>query len=94
MSYSLELHRKAIKELSKMEASTRAFIAEELDRFIGAYSPEYEAELIKTGAIKHLKGEWNGFYRLRLRTYRVIYEKIEERLVVHVVRIAHRREVY
>jgi mRNA interferase RelE/StbE len=35
-----------------------------------------------------------GFYRLRLRNYRVIYEKIEDRLVIHIVRIAHRREVY
>ena len=90
----MELHRKALKELSKMDASTRSFIAGELDRFIEAYSPEYESELIKMGTVKHLKGELGGFYRLRLRTYRVIYEKIEERLVVHVVRIGHRKEVY
>ncbi len=50
--------------------------------------------MIERGNIRQLKGEWQGFSRLRLRNYRVIYEKINDRLVIHIIRIAHRKEVY
>jgi mRNA interferase RelE/StbE len=35
-----------------------------------------------------------GFYRIRVGDYRVIYTVEDDRLIVLVVRIAHRREVY
>jgi mRNA interferase RelE/StbE len=40
---------------------------------------EYEQELLKTGKIKKLQGMDEELYRLRLRTYRVIYKKEEDR---------------
>ena len=94
MSYTLELHPSAKKELEKLDPQTKRFIVVSLREFIDNYRHEYENELMKTGKIKRLKGRWEGFYRLRLRTYRVIYEKFENRLVIHIVRIAHRKEVY
>jgi len=33
-------------------------------------------------------------YRIRQGNYRIVYEIIDEQLVVHVVKIGHRREVY
>ena len=33
-------------------------------------------------------------YRIRIGDYRVIYEIFEDRLVIEVVRVSHRREVY
>jgi mRNA interferase RelE/StbE len=33
-------------------------------------------------------------YRIRIGDYRVIYEIFEKRLVIEVVRVSHRREVY
>lgn len=33
-------------------------------------------------------------YRVRVGVYRIVYEVIDDRLVVLVVRIGHRREVY
>jgi mRNA interferase RelE/StbE len=41
-----------------------------------------------------LKGEFSGLRRLRVGRYRVVYEVIESRVTILVVRIAHRREVY
>lgn len=49
---------------------------------------------MKQSKIKKLQGEWEGFYRLRFRDYRVIYEKNNNQLVIHIIRDAHRKEVY
>ena len=91
--YRLEFHPVAKKELDKLDFSTKIYIIKSLDSFIKAYSPEYEHILIKNSKIKKVKGEWKGFYRLRLRNYLIIYEKMDETLIIHIVRIAHRKEV-
>lgn len=41
-----------------------------------------------------LKGEWSGFFKLRVGDYRVLYEIVEEEALIFVLRIGHRREVY
>ena len=41
-----------------------------------------------------LKGEFAGLRRIRIAVYRVVYEVREDVLVILVVRIGHRREVY
>ena len=92
--HTLEFHPAAKKELDKFDHQAKACVVQSLGLFIDAYSPEYEVELMQQSKVKKLKGEWKGFYRLRLRNYRVIYEKIHERLVIHIVRVAHRKEVY
>jgi mRNA interferase RelE/StbE len=43
---------------------------------------------------KPLKGELASLWRYRVGDYRLIYELRDEVLVVLVVRIGHRREVY
>jgi len=92
--YKLEFHPTAKKELDKLDHQTRFYIVQSLSLFMEQYSAEYERELMRSSKVKKLKGEWEGFYRLRLRNYRVIYEKIDERLVIHIVRVAHRKEAY
>ncbi len=92
--YKLEFHPAAKKELDKLDHQTKIYIVQSLSLFIEEYSVEYECELMHHSKVKKLKGEWKGFYRLRLRNYRVIYEKIDEKLVIHIVRVAHRKEVY
>jgi mRNA interferase RelE/StbE len=41
-----------------------------------------------------LKGEYSGLRRIRIGSYRVVYEAHDEQLTVLVIRIGHRREVY
>lgn len=44
--------------------------------------------------IKPLKGEYAGKFRLRVRDYRVIFQIIEEKILITIVRIGHRKEIY
>jgi len=43
--------------------------------------------------VKALKG-MNGYYRLRVEDYRVIYELQDNNLVILVIDINHRKDVY
>ena len=58
------------------------------------FDETYEKELIKITKIKALQGEYKGLYRLRLRTYRLIYEKQNDKLVILVLRVSHRKDIY
>ena len=93
-NYTLEFHPAAKKELDKLDSQVKIFIVQSLVLFIENYGTQYEIELMKLSKVKKLQGKWDGFYRLRLRDYRVIYEKINNQLVIHIIRVAHRKEVY
>ena len=41
-----------------------------------------------------MKGEWAGFFKLRIGDYRVLYDMIDEERVIFVLRAGHRREIY
>jgi mRNA interferase RelE/StbE len=41
-----------------------------------------------------LKGQYKGLHRFRFSKYRVIYQIKEQELVILVVKVGHRREVY
>jgi mRNA interferase RelE/StbE len=44
--------------------------------------------------IKRLAGSKENLYRLRVGDYRVIFKKEEKQLVILIVRIGHRKEIY
>jgi mRNA interferase RelE/StbE len=46
------------------------------------------------GLGKSLKGEFQGYWRYRWGDYRVIYKISEREVLVVVLRISHRKEVY
>jgi mRNA interferase RelE/StbE len=92
--YNLEFDKKASKDILSLNKSTRNFILDELEIFINNFDEDYEKELMKITKIKALQGEFKGLYRLKLRTYRVIYEKIGNKLLILVLRVSHRKDVY
>ncbi|MDN5051365.1 type II toxin-antitoxin system RelE/ParE family toxin [Aliarcobacter butzleri] len=92
--YNLEFDKKASKDILALDKSVRNFILDELETFINNFDEDYEKELIKLTKIKALKGEFKGLYRLKLRTYRVIYEKQGDKLIILVLRVSHRKDVY
>ncbi|MCX7037843.1 MAG: type II toxin-antitoxin system RelE/ParE family toxin [Spirochaetes bacterium] len=91
MSWTLRFASGIDRDLKRLDRADARFIVDNLICLAGNYST-IEADFLKTGRIKRLGGRWEGFLRLRLRTYRVIYKKYEETLMILVVRIAHRRE--
>ncbi len=92
--YSLTFDKKASKDILSLDKTVRNFILDELEIFINNFDDAYEKELIKLTKIKALQGEFKGLYRLKLRTYRVIYEKQNDKLVILVLRVSHRKDVY
>ena len=94
MSWVLRFASGIEKDLRGIDKSDARFIIDSLESFAAAFSPAYEAELMKTGKVKMLVGNWKGFHRLRLRSWRAIYRSYGQTLVILVVRVAHRREVY
>ncbi len=82
-SYSILITRSAAKELERVPTKDR----ERIVRRIGALADDPRP----TGAEK-LSGD--DKYRIRQGDYRILYEIEDQLLVVTVVRIGNRREVY
>lgn len=83
MSYAIRIKRSALKALKKTDPQDRRRIVRAIDRL--AVEPH-------AGGV--LKGEFGGLRRIRVGSYRIIYEVHEGELTVLVVRVAHRREAY
>ena len=85
-TYKIEFVKSAQKEFDQLATKTRIKTAEAL-RLL-AQNPY--SELLK---VKKLKGA-DKLFRIRLGDYRVVYEIRNEQLIVLVIKIGHRREVY
>ena len=83
MSFSIRIKRSAARELKRLAKPDRVRIVAAIDRL---------AETPHLGAA--LKGDLRGLRRLRVDDHRVVYEVRNDELIVLVVRIAHRRDVY
>ena len=92
--YSLEFKSSIKKDLKKVAKADIKFIKDTLDIFVQNFDEDYEKELLRTEKIKKLQGTKESLYRLKLRRYRVIYTKEEDRLVILVVHITSRENAY
>ena len=92
--YTLEFEKPVKKDFKNINISDIRFIKESLYDFVENFSFEFEQELLKTGKIKKLQGMNEELYRLKLRTYRVIYKKEEDRLIILVVTVKSRENSY
>ena len=84
MRYTILYVRPVEKELRKLPASVRAKIIKKIYTLADEPRPR--------GAVK-LSGS-DSLYRVRQQTYRIVYEVRDTTLVVLIVKVAHRREVY
>ena len=83
MIFSVRIKASAVKALRRVPKEDRKRLVDAIDRL--RESP---------AAGSSLKGEFSGLRRLRVGPYRGIYEVMADELVVLVVRIGHRRDVY
>ena len=92
--YSVVYKKTAIKDFRRIDKANIKFLMDSILEFTNNFSFEYEQELLKTGKIKKLQGINEDLYRLKLRTYRVIYKKEEDRLIILVVSVKSRENSY
>ena len=83
MSYSLKIKQSALKEIQKLDKPIRKILIEAIDNL--AVNPHVG---------KPLKGDLSGLRRIRVGFYRVIYEINEGEVLILVLRVAHRKDVY
>ena len=87
MTWKIEFSRKALRDLDRMDAAQGDRVVRFLfERVARADDPR------RLG--KALKGAQRAFWRYRVGDWRVLVRLEHDRLVVLVVRIAHRREAY
>lgn len=92
--YILEYAHASKKELKNIDKHNQVFILDSLEDFIKNFNTQYETSLMQSGKIKKLQGQKEVLYRLKLRSYRVIYKKYEDKLVILVVHVTTREGAY
>jgi len=84
MAYRLKLRPQAIKALKKIPEPDRVRIGRKIDALADDPRPE---------GVKKLQGA-DDLYRIRVGDYRVIYLIHDDILLVLVLRVGHRKDIY
>lgn len=86
MAWTIRVSDKAVRDLRKLDRQVARRIRDELSEIAGLDDPRSRG--------KALVGNLTGLWRYRVGDYRVICDIEDEVLVVLVVGVAHRSEVY
>ena len=87
MTYRVEFSKSALKELKKMDRGTAAMILGWVRKNLdGCENPRAHGK----GLTANKSGQW----RYRIGDYRLIAEIQEDRIVILILHIGHRSEVY
>jgi mRNA interferase RelE/StbE len=82
--YKVELARRAVRALAALHRREQQRIRAAIDLLADDPRPP---------RCRKLTGEQSA-YQARVGDYRIVYEVLDDRLVIHVVRIGHRRDVH
>lgn len=85
--YQLVFLDRALDELKKIDRARQKIIKAKL--LILARNPA-----VLKNNIRRLSGPEEALFRLRIGAYRVVFKKDENNLIILVVRIGHRKEIY
>jgi mRNA interferase RelE/StbE len=85
-SYKIDFNKESLKTLSKLNKSIASRIVNAIESL--------RNNPFEHPQTKKMRGYSGDFYRLRVGDYRVIYEIVENRLLIVVVRIGPRGDVY
>ncbi|MET9327203.1 type II toxin-antitoxin system RelE/ParE family toxin [Tsukamurella sp. NPDC003166] len=81
----------------EFSAAARRALAEDLPEAVAAACVEFIRGPLAENPRrvgKPLRAELDGRYSARRGEFRIVYSIVESRIVVRVIRIAHRRDVY
>ncbi len=84
MMFKIIIPKATFKELEKIDSKNQ--------RLIFSNIKDLEAGIFTSD--KALKGKHKGKFRKRVGNYRIVYLKENDILVITLIRIAHRKEVY
>lgn len=85
--YKVEYSSKAIKNLRKLDKYTRNLIYAWIDKnLVDCENPRIHGK----GLVENKSGQW----RYRVGDYRLICEIKDEEIIILVLEIGHRREIY
>jgi mRNA interferase RelE/StbE len=84
LSYRIEIKNSAAKSLKKIPKADRKRIVEKIDSF---------ADNLPNPDITKMRGN-NPFHKVRVGDYRIVYEIQNDILVILVVKIGHRKDIY
>ncbi len=85
--YKLFFEKEAKRDFEKLPKPVQKIIRDKLKIL------SEDPQLLKNN-IKPLKGKYRGLKRLRVGKYKIIFEEKENELIILIIRIAHRGEIY
>jgi mRNA interferase RelE/StbE len=83
--YIIKIENRAKRQIRKLDPDTWQQIQKTIDKLAGNPRPQ---------SSKRLKGKYKGLWRARSGNYRIIYEIKEQKLIVTVVSVDHRKNIY
>ena len=87
MKYSVEYTRTAVKQLKKMDKKIVALILTFVeDKLVACENPRSFG--------KALRGNLNDIWRYRVGDYRIIAKIEDELVIITIVEIGHRKDIY
>ena len=87
MTYKLLFLKEAVEEFKRLDKAVQRIIKEKLELLA------QNSQALRNN-IKPLKGKYKGLYRLRVGNYRIIYKVDNDQLIILVIRIGHRGNIY
>ena len=82
-NYSIEIKKSAAKEIASLPKSEIARIVEKIERLANDPRPN---------GCKKLSGDEK--YRIRVGRYRILYRIEDTLLIIYLVKVGHRKDVY
>lgn len=83
-TYKIEWKRSAVKQLEKLPRQMISKVVAAVDSLSSNPYPQGVRKLVST----------ENSYRIRVGDYRVLYNIVENKLVIEIIRVGHRRDVY
>ena len=84
VSYRIEIKSSAAKELEKLP---RQMVSRVITTIKGLAENPYPQGVRQLAGFEHT-------YRVRVGDYRILYDVLDKRLVVEIIRIRHRKDAY
>lgn len=85
MAYKVVYLDQVEKDLKKLDKSIAKKILARIETYL---------TLDPKGLGKELKGEFRGYWRYRWGDYRIIYKISDKEILIIVLRISHRKNIY